>query len=245
LKGEHIKLKPVIGASLMKAPSVVSPKEEAGRYVPPSKREVVIEVPTLSAEDIQSRTLFPTLATAKKVVAPPISWGQLRNKLAAPPPVSEPVVAPEPVAVSPHAMNFKATMEKRIEKDKKEQEEGYLQEQITNPLEMNAILLEKNGWVGLPLHSGFPEERFTLEEEDYWNAGTEWATMGFPNGGDLSKILQHGECVWLGGEPIERTTSKEPDWFTHVSYDSPMMSAYSPVKEQDARGRLLAFVGVK
>jgi len=213
-------------------------KTVAGHYVPPSKREV--ELPTLTAMDIQSEALFPTLSSAKSTKPKPV-WG------AKPKPVeAQPQEAPpqEAQPQTPH-LNFKATMEKRIEQDALEKEEDYRQEQITNPLEMNNYLLEKNGWVVRSLKEiGLTDWQF-LEEEDYWNARTEWAVFGILRGQDeLNRNLRNTECVWLGGEPIMRTPTTELDWFSAPITLDPFAGIHTPIpsKEQMIRERLRAFV---
>ena len=190
------------------------------RYVPPSKRAE--EPATLSTTDMKSDKLFPTLAPMKPTMNG-ASWGQIRARLATP-------TKPE----QPPQLDFKRTIEASIQRMDKEQEEGKRRENITNPVEMTPAQLEQNGWTSLKLAPPNPYyERFTLEEDDYYNARTAWPTEGFPF-----------ECVHVGGAEIERSLGRPTDYFAQANEGLGDMPPMNVATEMNARNRLLAFVGV-
>ena len=233
---EGIRLAPMkmVPVPVTGKPAVVVPKSS---YVPPSKRtEVEKEVKTLSKEDLSSKDMFPTLAPMKPTTTG-ASWGQLRNRLAAPVPQVE--------------KNFKATLEDRIERERKEVEEGVRLENLTDPLEMPPHILEQNGWATIrmppatsPLawhdsYMGRLSNRPYISEDDWFNARTEWTRMG------ISEDPPH--CVYVGGDPYERTPSEEPDYFAKAAFsdEHATLTPIQPESERRARNNLLNFVGKK
>ena len=201
-------------------------------YVPPSRRtEVEKEVAkTLTADELQSKELFPTLAPMKPATTG-ASWGQLRNRLASP-------------ETPPATKNFKATLEERIKREVREVEEGIRLENITDPLEMPPQIRLQNGWETIQMpttlqwHQSYADRlaaRPCISDEDWYNARTEWTRMG------LSEDSPH--CVYVGGEPYERTPSDEPDYFANVAATDELMAPIQPASERKARNRLLNFIG--
>jgi hypothetical protein len=221
---EGIKLQPILGSVLMN--SIVSPTPPvpaANRYVPPSKRSGTEEqTHTQINIDTQSETLFPSLAPVKSYSSPTKpAWGK-------------------PKTANPTPLNFKATVETQIANEKRERE-GRLIEQEEDKFEGG-----EEAWATLSLKS---ESHNTVnhrifEDEDYWNAKTKWAILGFRNSlEEIDRNFKDTQCVWIGGEEIERTPSSEPDWFSARNAYIPNLSYHE--NKETSRDKLLAFIGRK
>ena len=211
---EGIRLAPMKGIQLVKAQP---PVDKKGRYVPPSARkDLPPEAKTLTAEELGSAELFPTLKTGA-------SWSQIRTRLALP------------------VQDFKGTLQQRLEREKRELEQGIQEELETDPRQMTEAKLAKDGWVTRKLptdpteHSDFMDrfaQRHVIEPEDYWNAKTEWTTFGVPDYYDRNLV----ECVSIDGTPIERMKPSENP------YSADDEIKYDVVREQTAKEKLLSFV---
>jgi hypothetical protein len=133
---QGIALTPVKGSSLLSTtPAAAVP---VGRYLPPSARpKKGIEPATLTADEINSDKLFPTLGNS---ISRGASWPQIRERLAQP------------------AQTLSEKVKEGIERAEKEAEEGYRREQETNPWKMDEDQLERNGWVKLKLGKKYFED---------------------------------------------------------------------------------------
>lgn len=213
---EGVRLAPMKGSQMIRAAPVA---EEKGRYVPPSARkDLPPEIKALTAEELGSKELFPTLKAGA-------SWSQIRTRLALP------------------VQDFKGTIQQRLEREKKELEQGIQEELETDPMQMTEAKLARDGWVTrkLPVdlagHHEFIDRfarRHVIEPEDYWNAKTEWTTFGVPEGYDRNLV----ECVNIDGTPIERSKASEN------SYSMGQAISYDMAREKSAKEKLLSFVGL-
>ena len=108
-------------------PAIAGSALMAQRYVPPSKRK---DEPKPTSVDLTSETLFPVLAQMKPAGAG-ATWGELRTRLTEP-------------------NKFKQAVEDCI---KREADEAYRRETITDPFKMTEKEREVNGWLILPKRS--------------------------------------------------------------------------------------------
>lgn len=230
---EGVKLEPMKMSVVNKtAPEPDLPK--AG-YLPPHKRawgssaSAAEKPPT--AVDLKSNEEFPTLSPMKPATSG-ASWSQLRTRLTTPPPPPPPV-----------GKTLKERLQESIDNDAATTTPSY--DEKTDPFEIPVNLLEKNGWIQIPMHATSQAdsvEKEILTDEDFWNAYTEWERMG------LSSDPNAEECVHIGGYPIERAQKDEPDWFARK--ESPEeeyanITAVSEERLQRARNRLIQFVSGK
>ena len=221
---DGIKLQPILGSVLMKnTTSPTPPAPSANRYVPPSKRSGTEEQnQTQTNIDTQSETLFPSLAPVKASSSPTKpAWGK-------------------PKTANPTPLNFKATVETQIANEKRERE-GRLIDKEEGKFEGG-----EEAWATLSLkgESQNTVDNRIFEDEDYWNAKTKWTVLGFHNRmEEIDRNLKETQCVWIGGEEIERTSSSEPDWFSVRTTYIPNLSYYE--NKETSRDKLLAFIGRK
>ena len=224
---EGIKLQPILGSILMN--NIVSPTPPApaaNRYVPPSKRSGTEEqTQTQINIDTQSETLFPSLAPVKSSSSPTkAAWGK-----------------PKTAKANPTPLNFKATVETQIANEKREKE-GHLTDEQEDKFEGG-----EEAWATLSLKRGQSQNTVNhriFDDEDYWDAKTKWTVLGFRNIlEDIDRNLKETQCVWIGGEEIERTPSTEPDWFSVRTSHAPSVSYYE--NKETSRDKLLAFIGRK
>ena len=118
------------GAELAKQ----QPAESASRYVAPWMRKSVPkeEKKSLTAEEIASTDMFPTLKPMSPGTSTGATWSQISTRLAQP-------------------INMKAVVEEAIERERLAIEEGIRQEQETDPSKMSEAQLDANGWVRLTI----------------------------------------------------------------------------------------------
>jgi len=242
---EGVKLTPVKMTTLLNKSVPEPPVPQAG-YVPPHKRAwgssaASTEKPP-TAVDLKSNEEFPTLSPMKPATSG-ASWGQLRTRLTTPPASTN--LPPSSSLSTPTEKTLKERLQESIEKDALNLEKTTSYDEKTDPFEIPANLLEKHGWIQLPIPSTSQEdlpEKFILTDEDFWNAYTEWERMG------LSSDPNAEECVHIGGYPIERAPKDEPDWFSRI--ESPddeygNSTALSEERLQRARNRMIQFVTSK
>ena len=214
-----------IKAHMMVQPEKPNPPP-TNRYAPPSKRKE--EPKTLTKEEINSDTLFPSLAPMKPMTSG-ASWAQLRNRLSQPANPFQVLAEDQSPSASPKPdMNFMRVIDERLKREQAEKEEGFRREAITEPKQMSMEQRDANGWTTLHLPPNFREisERLAanrpLKEEDYYDSGHAFESRWLPG--------MPVECVHLGGTPIERT-EKRVDHFAEFSMDRTPIVVYSPISE--------------
>jgi len=123
-------LKPMTGAELAKQ----QPTESASRYMAPWMRKSVPkeEKKSLTAEEIASTDMFPTLKPMSSATSNGATWSQISTRLAQP-------------------ISMKAAVEEAMERERLAIEEGIRQEQETDPSKMTEAQLDANGWVRLTI----------------------------------------------------------------------------------------------
>ena len=196
-------LKPCQGIELQ--PIKFTPTKDVAQskqiYIPPCKRaEKKPEDAVLTASDMDSATLFPTLNPMHPTTKG-ASWNQIRARL------TKPLVN---------------VIEDAIERERKETEEGILQEMETDPTKMTEKQRKANGWESISIPSEMPD--FSVMHAEYpWNPETDW--LHVPDFSpdimnDSSKFLKYAECMHADGSPIERTV--------HRSTMNPLVRAQQP-----------------
>jgi hypothetical protein len=120
------------GAELSKQQPVVA--TPASRYVAPWMRKSAPkeEKKGLTAEEMASTEMFPTLKPMNPGTSTGATWSQISTRLAQP-------------------LSMKAAVEEAIERERLALEEGIRQEQETDPSKMTPAQLEANGWVRLTI----------------------------------------------------------------------------------------------
>jgi hypothetical protein len=123
-------------------------------YVPPGRKKAA-PPPTLTAAEISSEQLFPTLG-AMQTGAAGASWSQIRNRL------NRTAVSTNPFAVleeaetaspsPPTALSFTERIKIQLEREKKQRDDGIRQDQVTDPKLMTNTQLVENGWAVLSLN---------------------------------------------------------------------------------------------
>jgi hypothetical protein len=142
----------------------------------------------LTAEDMDSATLFPTLGPM-----PPTtngaSWNQIRTRL------TKPLVN---------------VVEEAIERERKEAEEGMRREMETDPTKMTEQQRKANGWDSITIPSKLAD--FSVIDAEYpWNVQKDWLnvpdfTPDIMN--DSSKFLKYATCMNADGSDIERAMKR-------------------------------------
>lgn len=246
-----IYIPPVKGSHLVSVQADKPAERHISRYAPPSKRKE--EVKTLTKEDIDSDTLFPTLSPMKPMTSG-ASWSQIRNRLSRPSnqfealdedsPMETPIMSPKTPGSTKSDMSFLHVIDERLRREKAELEEGIRRDTITQPSQMTMEQRSINGWSTLPLPPNYIEinEHFNLNnvffDENYYNAGNVWDTLWSPG--------EPVECVHLGGAPIERT-EKRVDHFAEFAKNQDSTVNYTPISESSvtaAKNKMFAFFGM-
>lgn len=138
---EGIVLAPMKGSEMIKQhqESLAQGTDTVPRsmYVLPSKRleEEKKSPKPLTAEQLGSESSFPSLAGAKPMTKS-ASWSQLRARLCTP--------------ESPKG-TMKEVIDASLKKKEEQEEEAQRNEGTTDPFLMSREMLEKTGWVRLPL----------------------------------------------------------------------------------------------
>ena len=156
-----ITLKPIRGSELIKQ-HAESPTETGSRYVPPSKRgEEAKVIKPLTAEQLDSKTNFPSLPSMGMTKA--ASWGQLRARLSSPSPRDTTLIVDEP----PVENSMKMVIEESLKQDIVAKEEARSREAITDPFLMSRDKAHREGWEFLKLNMRGEEKRQWLEKSIY------------------------------------------------------------------------------
>ena len=206
---DGIQLKPVRLADIVAAPVAAAP--DVKKYMRPSERAKAEPEP-LTATELSSQKLFPTLGAA------PVAGGPW-----------------DPSA----SMSYKNNVEDGIKRAQRELEEGQRREQITDPAQMTAEELERNGWATLSLrHSRAWRQAFIDSLEDKSILVTEDGPLILTPEivEDPVKLKFYTQILNKDGTPIERV--KEP-----VYVEKPII--YDPASVRRAAERMWAFVGKK
>lgn len=164
-----------------------------GRYVPPSARKPGDPLPTLTAGEMASEKLFPTLGGGA-------TWSQIQTRLKAP------------------ALSFKKNVQQGIERERLEAEEGVRRELITDPHLMTDEQLERNGWHTISLKNAKnfnPGGR--AEEPEAFNWDSLILTPDMIH--DPAKLAFYTECTNMDGTPIERKKAAVNAFAEDISYD--------------------------
>jgi hypothetical protein len=176
-------LKPMTGAELAK-----QQPSQASRYVAPWMRKSAPkeEKKGLTAEEMASTEMFPTLKPMSPGTSTGATWSQISTRLAQP-------------------ISMKAAVEEAMERERLALEEGIRQEQETNPSKMTEAQLEANGWERLMIPKT-PEEwkaRITATVAPPEESSSEWGPSPFTkeamNNPDL--FMQR---FYSRGIPVER-----------------------------------------
>lgn len=186
---EGIQLQPIKFTPTTSKDGVGPPLLKRSIYIPPSKRaEMKPEDIVLTAEDMDSATLFPTLGPM-----PPAtngaSWNQIRTRL------TKPLVN---------------VVEEAIERERKEAEEGMRREMETDPTKMTEQQRKANGWDSITIPSKLAD--FSVIDPEYpWNVQKDWLnvpdfTPDIMN--DSSKFLKYATCMNADGSDIERAMKR-------------------------------------
>jgi hypothetical protein len=242
-EGAVQQLTPMRMIDVIRQQAAAAPKPASNAYVPPSKR-----VPDAAAEpakpkgiseaEMNSDKLFPTRGATP--TAPKGVWGKAKPASATAAPANQNTFAaldddgegPASPAPSAAALNFKAVIEERIERDREEAAEAALPE-TEDPAEMTEAQLIRNGWACLrkpfasqanPLFGQAALQDFVArqnwkDEPDPWDAyvnnGETWdGQLGIPqqllDTGNSFDILVY--CVGpnaAGENPYETKVIKE------------------------------------
>lgn len=189
------------------------PKRNA--YIPPSKRaEMKPEDVVLTAEDMESATLFPTLKPMTSSTKG-ATWTQIRTRLVKP---------------------LIEVVGDAIEKNKKELEDGIRQEKETDPRKMTDAQVVANGWNYIDIPKEIPD--YSLEVEYPWATSEDWVKapdflpemMNHPE-----KFLKYAQCMHKDGTSIKHAVQKSsaPVVVVHEekkSQLSPFQQFWGPVK---------------
>jgi hypothetical protein len=127
-------LTPIKGAELMKL-QVTETQTTESRYLPPWMRKAALEEKKkngLTAEEVASTDMFPTLKPMQPCTNTNASWSQIGSRLAQP-------------------ISLKKVVEDSIERERKLIEEGIRQEQETDPFKMTEEQLENRGWTRIKM----------------------------------------------------------------------------------------------
>lgn len=122
-------LTPMKGADLIKQQNTETVKTDS-RYLPPWMRKAASDEKKkngLTAEEIASNELFPTLKPMQPCTNTNATWSQIGSRLAQP-------------------ISLKKVVEDSIERERKLIEEGIRREQETDPFKMTEQQLENRGW---------------------------------------------------------------------------------------------------
>ena len=122
-------LTPMKGADLIKQQNTETIKTDS-RYLPPWMRKAASDEKKkngLTAEEIASNELFPTLKPMQPCTNTNATWSQIGSRLAQP-------------------ISLKKVVEDSIERERKQIEEGIRREQETDPFKMTEQQLENRGW---------------------------------------------------------------------------------------------------
>jgi superfamily I DNA/RNA helicase len=122
-------LTPMKGADLIKQQTTEAAKTDS-RYLPPWMRKAVLDEKKkngLTAEEVASTELFPTLKPMQPCTNTNATWSQIGSRLAQP-------------------ISLKKVVEDSIEREQKLIEEGIRQQQETDPFKMTEQQLEERGW---------------------------------------------------------------------------------------------------
>jgi hypothetical protein len=137
---EGVTLKPVKWSERVKKEPEVAPAAPATKYVPPKLRAVEAKKEKeLSAEDLDSAKLFPTLAYVPKTLPPMApattgaSWSQIRNRIES---------------------GMKEHIIEKMEAQKQSMEEQLRLENEEDPYKMSIGQREAKGWKTLTFHKG-------------------------------------------------------------------------------------------
>ena len=171
------------GAELSKQqPAVAVP---ASRYVAPWMRKSAPkeEKKSLTAEEMASTEMFPTLKPMGLGTSTGASWSQISSRLAQP-------------------ISMKAAVEEAIERERLAVEEGIRREQETDPSKMTNAQLEANGWVRLTVPKTREEWRARMERAAALappeEPSSEWGPSPFTeeamNNPDLFTSRFHAMC---------------------------------------------------
>ena len=158
-----VQLKPVKGSELIKQ-HAESPTETGSRYVPPSKRgEEAKVIKPLTAEQLDSKTNFPSLPSMGMTKA--ASWSQLRAKLSSPPatPRLDTLIVEEPAVEN----SMKVVIEESLKRGIAAVEEALSREAITDPFLMSRDRAHREGWEILKLNMTAEEKLRWLEKSIY------------------------------------------------------------------------------
>lgn len=208
---QGVALKPVRLADMAAAvaSATVAP---ASKYQRPSERVKTGPTP-LTAAELSSQSMFPSLGTAAVAGAP---W--------------DPAATP---------MSYKKNVEDGIKKAQEELEEGQRREQITDPAQMTAEELKKNGWTTLSLRPSWAwRQNFIESLEDKTMLVTEDGPLILTPEivADPVKLKFYTQIFNMDGTPIER--EKKPVYVEKSI-------THNPASVKRAAERMWAFVGKK
>lgn len=136
-------------------------------------------------------------------------------------------------------MSYKKNVEDGIKKAQKELEEGQRREQITDPSQMTAEELQKNGWATLSLRPSREWRQTFIESlEDRTMLVTEDGPLILTPEivADPVKLKFYTQIYNMDGSPIER--EKEPSY-----EEKPIV--YNPLSVKRAAEKMWAFMGKK
>jgi hypothetical protein len=162
-------------------------------YIPPSRRAEKVEKEGPTQEDLTS-ALFPTLQAMSPTTSG-ATWKAIQKRMAKP---------------------LLEVVEKGIEREKKEIEDGIRQEKETDPRKMTDAQIAANGWNFVHVPVKIPD--YSVEEPEYpWKPMTDWvkAPAFHPDiMNDSVAFLKYAECMDNEGNSIERkkktVTVKKP-----------------------------------
>jgi hypothetical protein len=160
-----IALKPIKGSELIKQHADTPKEVPVSRYTPPSKRGEEVKVVSLTAEQLDSQTNFPSLPSTGSMTKA-ASWGQLRARLSSPPMTPRPDATPV-VDEPPTENSMKMVIEESLKRNEAEAEQAQKNEAITDPFLMSREKAQRDGWEVLKLNMRGQEKRAWFTKSSY------------------------------------------------------------------------------
>jgi hypothetical protein len=147
----------------------------------------------LTADDLASAEMFPSLKPMQAGVGKGASWAEIGKRLTQP-------------------VSLKGVVEDAIERRRLEEEEGIRQEQETDPFKMSKTQLESQGWVCLNIAKGrggylstYMVDTPAQDEEVY--PAHEWGPSPFTEEGmkNADLFMERFQCLNPDGTSVERS----------------------------------------